>query len=70
MIILLKLRLPSTRLFRADRIFSLRENFLLRSAYGRLTRLLAIRTLRNPAEKGIDYGVYVLKSLSKEVVFN
>lgn len=27
--------LPSTRFFRADRIFLLRRNFLLRSAYGR-----------------------------------
>lgn len=32
--------LPSTRFFRADEIFSLRENFLVRSAYGRLWRLL------------------------------
>jgi len=55
------LRLPSTRLFRADRIFSLRENFLLRSAYDRSRRYHAIRTLRNPAEKGIDYGVNTQK---------
>ena len=48
--------LTSTRLFRADRIFLLRRNFLLRCAYGRLRRHRAIRTLHSPAEKGIDYG--------------
>lgn len=56
------LRLPSTHLFRTARIFSLRENFLIRSAYGPLsTWTPAIRTLRNPAEKGMDYGVILQK---------
>lgn len=34
-----------------DRIFSLRENFLLRSACGRLSSTPATGTLRNPVSK-------------------
>jgi hypothetical protein len=55
----LSLGLPSTHLFRAARISRLRRDFLIRSAYGPMEYIghRAIRTLRNPAEKGIDYGL-------------